>query len=102
MSKIQEAYLEMQKASGIEVGDSVKVLRKFSDDEMGLYAIWNPAMEITIGKTGEVIGFGERSIIVDICDDAWHYPFFVLEKVHSAKRNEKELDSWCGKETIVI
>ena len=79
----REAYLVLHKASGIKVGDRVKVLRKAADYEMGWDNPWdNDDMTPTIGE--------ELTVNGDMSEDGFHmeggynYPFFVLEKVSSA------------------
>ena len=72
---LADAYLTMQKASGIEVGDTVKVLRKANDKEMGWDNYWPRDMDIYIGCTRKVTSIDKYGITVDNCK----FPFFVLE-----------------------
>jgi hypothetical protein len=86
---LQDAYLAMQEASGIKVGDTVRVLRKAEEGEMGWTDDWASSMDECVGKTGIVEGFrGDGGIRVNFSDDkrweAWNFPFFVLEKIAEA------------------
>jgi hypothetical protein len=82
---INEAYITLQKASGIEVGDTVKILRKAKNFEMGWNAHWAPVMDNTVGATFQV---------KEICDlrgirnpnNSCVYPFFVLKIVKKATK----------------
>lgn len=77
----REAYIIMQEASGIEVGDTVKVLRVAKTHEMGWDNSWVSRMEPTIGEIFVVdclCNGGEG--IHNRGNDA-DYPFFVLEIV---------------------
>lgn len=51
---IQDAYLVMQKASGIEVGNKVRVLRKASTEEMGWDNSWPDSMDKYVREIGKV------------------------------------------------
>ena len=82
LQELQDAYAFMQKNCGIEVGDTVKVLRKAKNYENGWGTCWNDDMSNLVGKTFEVAsydtaGFLDRKI-------ACHFPFFVLELVEKA------------------
>jgi len=84
---VEEAYRVMQEASGIQVGDTVKVLRKAKDYEMGWYNIWSDFM--VVGQTHKVLGVCEDGVKLRSRDDRpssqiYHYPFFVLEVVKKA------------------
>ena len=86
----QEAYAVLQKASGIEVGDTVKVLREARYLEMGWAGVWVDGM-IRPGGTGTITGVHANSVNVraeGINGWIYHYPFFVLEVV---KKREKEI-----------
>ena len=78
----QEAYLVLHKASGIKVGDRVKVLRKAADYEMGWGNSWVASMDGIVGTEG-IVTLDDDSYGFEI-DHAKGYPFFVLEKVSSA------------------
>lgn len=82
---LKEAYLAMQEASGIKIGDTVRVLRKAGDWEMGWNNEWvDDDMDGYIGREWEVIGInGTRGVTLN---KGWGFPFFVLEKVKDAPR----------------
>lgn len=91
--EIYEAYREMEKASGIKEGDTVKVLRTAKNSEMGWRNSWTSHMTRTVGKTltVESIGVGNSGIWLE---GSCNYPFFVLEVVkpaHTIKINGKEI-----------
>ena len=75
---IEEAYQIMSKESGINIGDTVKVIRKASDYEMGWPTTWNPDMDDAVGNeyTVSAIDIGEYQL-----DCLYWFPFFVLEKI---------------------
>lgn len=93
---IKEAYRVMQKASGIEVGDTVRVIRRFKEGEMGSPVATcnskNSAADDRI--TGEVKSSTNTAINVQ-CGQSygglWHFPFFALEVVEKNKP-EKMVD----------
>ena len=94
MSELKEAYLKMQEASGIKIGDTVKVLRKAKRNEMGWGTTWNSgAMDKFIGKELVVTGFGSRVENGFMLDDEFVYPFFVLEKVKDREVREVKISS---------
>ena len=75
-------YLSGHRASGLKVGDKVKVVRKSNDKEGGWGDIWAPSMcgfvanEYEIQKDDNDFGF--------VLND-WRFPYFVLEKVKEKK-----------------
>lgn len=75
---LKDAYLKMQSECGIEAGDTVKVVRKVSDGEMGWGSIWSPYMNTLIGQQFQVVknkgvhGFLLKNNV---------FPFFCLELV---------------------
>ena len=80
----KEAYLLLHKASGIKVGDKVKVLRKADNYEMGWQMPWDVKMDEFIGK--------ECIVTIDYDSDGFFikgsmFPFFCLELVDK-KYNE--------------
>jgi len=81
---LQEAYKVMQANCGIEVGDTVKVLRKAKDDEMARYGLsYQCTMPSSlIGTTVKVYRLYETAIHAE----GWNYPFFVLELVKKAPK----------------
>lgn len=80
-TSLQDAYLVMQEASGIKVGDTVRVLRKAADYEMGWGNKWvDDRMDNYIGRECRVTNVvGDRGILLE---DKWAFPFFVLEKTN--------------------
>ena len=78
----KEAYQVMAKESGIKIGDTVKVLRKAQSKEMGWTGYWPPDMDDAVGNeyTVSAIEIGEYQL-----DCLYWFPFFVLEKIKSAK-----------------
>jgi len=94
---IKEAYKTMQEASGIQVGDKVKVLRMASGGDMGWDAFWHERMDEAVGKTGTVNAIsgsdGIRVVVPSIkfCEGkGFWFPFFALEVVEKAKQITKE------------
>lgn len=77
------SYLEKHKASGLKVGDRVRVLRAAEDEEGGWDNTWPPEMDDYVGKCGTITeDFDEPGFYVQFEDgDEWGFPFFVLEKV---------------------
>ena len=74
---IEEAYQIMAKASGIQVGDTVKVLRKAYDNEMGWSEVWTDSMDMLVGNSFIVKEVTKNGIYV--VNRTWGLPFFVLE-----------------------
>jgi len=88
--ELREAYLKMQEKCGIDEGDTVKVLRKAENYEMGWRTFWEESMNKTIGNKYKVrrkngmVGFE-----LDLGDTAsWNFPFFVLELVEKKKEHK--------------
>ena len=82
-----EAYNTLQKASGIEVGDTVKILRKAQKNEMGWASYWDETMNKSIGKTFVVTEIRDEKGIYNPSNYCT-YPFFVLELV---RKGDKEI-----------
>ena len=85
---IQEAYTKMAEVSGIQIGDTVKVLRKAKSYEMGWLSGWKEGrMDKYIGQTGIVEEDGKNAGFNIQFPDAtsWYFPFFVLEVVEKGK-----------------
>jgi len=79
MTPKQSAYLTLHKASGIEVGDKVRVLRKAEPGELGWnQTTWTNSMTDRVGKICNVEG--DDGTYGFICS-GWNFPFFVLELV---------------------
>ena len=79
---IEEAYQVMAKESGINIGDTVKVLRKAQSKEMGWPTIWDPSMDKMIGNEYTVVEIGDGEYQLD---GLYWFPFFVLEKIKPVK-----------------
>lgn len=80
-AKTSDYYRTFHNASGLKVGDSVKVVRKAEDYEMGWVCRWVEEMDNYIGKTLEITsnseGYGW------LLEDKFYFPTFVLQKVDS-------------------
>lgn len=77
------AYEINQLASGIEVGDTVKVLETSSDFARGWVNTWTEDMTEKVGKTFRVSGiYGDSGV----SDGMFCYPYFVLEIVKKADK----------------
>jgi len=88
---VQEAYNVLQENCGIKVGDQVRVLRIAKDDEMGWKLDWDEWMDEAIGNIYEVIEISPiDGILLNIDDNSWYFPFFVLEKIEG--KDEKILE----------
>lgn len=101
MSKldIKEAYKVMQEASGIKVGDRVKVLRKAEDCEMGWEYGWLGSMDERIGEVLFVDGIKDNAVRTN----KGYFPFFVLEVIEpeTVKTDIKEQNMSKDKREIV-
>lgn len=84
---LRDCYKEMQKASGLQVGDKVKILRKAEDNELGWNNYWTPTMTGNVGRVGTIIAtnndspYGLGISIKFIGGQQYSYPFYVLELV---------------------
>ena len=76
----EEIYIKYQKASGLKVGDTVKVLRKASSFENGWNNSWVDKMNSNIGRIDKIRSIGGAAGII-LESNIFNYPFFVLEKV---------------------
>lgn len=83
-----DAYAECQALAGLNVGDTVKVLRTAKYGEGGWYTAWN---------AGAMNGFvGQEKKVVEICprkglrlEGGYWFPWFVLELVRGAAKEER-------------
>lgn len=82
---LNKAYLAMQEASGIKVGDTVRVLRKAADGEMGWNNEWDDdEMDGYVGREWQVTEvYGDCGVLLN---RGCYFPFFVLEKIKGAPR----------------
>ena len=80
----QEWYDYGQAHCGIGVGDTVRVLRKAQDKEMGWGTVWASPMDKSIGQT-LIVGsiYGRRGF--GCIPDGYVFPFFVLELIRKAE-----------------
>jgi len=76
----KEIYIKYQKASGLKVGDAVRVLRKASSHENGWDNSWVDSMNSNIGRIDKIRSIDGASGIA-LESDIFKYPFFVLKKV---------------------
>lgn len=74
-----EAYTQAQDASGLKVGDKVKILRKANTHECGWYNSWLFDMDKLVGETEVIDSISTYGIRFK--SKPYEYPFFVLEKV---------------------
>lgn len=76
---LTEHYNALQKECGINIGDTVKVLRAAKHYELGWGTTWEEEMSLMVGKTLKVVDIQEDDGIY--LEDGLFYPFFVLEVV---------------------
>lgn len=81
---LAEAYKVMQANCGIEVGDTVKVLRKAKDKENGWGINWHTGMTSFIGDEHVVRSINDLGIVMK--DSSYAFPFFVLERIKKGKK----------------
>jgi len=80
----QEKYIAGQKASGIKVGDTVRVTRKAGTCEDGWATFWPPASDDIVGHTRVVDEVDNAGALgVHLTNECW-FPYFVLEIVKNA------------------
>lgn len=90
---IKLAYKIMQEASGIKVGDRVKILRNFGENELGSSVVdgrieGDKQKAIKDRVTGTVTEVLDSHLWVDCgrkYSGCWAFPFFVFEVVEKAK-----------------
>lgn len=92
-------YQEAQDASGLQVGDKVRVIRPAHDRELGWSNSWNGdgGMDDSIGEIGIIMGlWGGTGTGVQISfpnapeASGFGYPFFILELVEPAPEVDEE------------
>ena len=81
---LQEAYKLMAANCGIEKGDTVRVIRKANDHEMGWMNSWIYTMDEYIGRTF-VVSLEDNGNGFNF--DGYSFPFFVLELVKKAEKS---------------
>jgi len=87
--EFEKAYETLSKASGFEVGDKVRILRKFESWELGCNCGWFSSKEEYIGQVGEIVDISNRGSIHILlgCEGFYYsFPFFVLELVEPVKK----------------
>ena len=84
-------YVALQKASGIKVGDTVKVLRKANSHEMGWNNKWTVEMDEFVGMTFivEDLRAADGIGLMQGNCGPYNFPFFVLEMVKPKIPNTK-------------
>ena len=97
---IKEAYKVMQRASGIKVGDRVRVLRTNRQEELGTDAPFHSQSELDrSGTEGVVLKMYSSEINLKMdSGKCFNMPFFVLEIIESAK--VIELKYFCDGEDV--
>ena len=85
MDNLKEAHRIMQQNCGINIGDTVRVVRRAKSREMGWTAIWLEDMDKAVGKEGVVGNIYNSEDILGIAVLHYNFPFFALEKVESAQ-----------------
>lgn len=80
-------YLAFHNASGLKVGDSVRVVRKAEDREMGWSDIWSGHMDDFVDRTYKITG--DAASYGWELDNNWTFPTFVLQKVDEPAKKEE-------------
>ena len=80
-------YLAFHNASGLKVGDSVRVVRKAEDREMGWSDIWSGHMDDFVDRTYKITG--DAASYGWELDNKWSFPTFVLQKVDEPTKKEE-------------
>jgi hypothetical protein len=84
-------YLKAHRNSGIEVGDTVKVLRRATEGEQGWNNKWCTDMDSFIGKEFEVFeDDGVFGFSIEVGVSEYNFPWFVLEIIK--KKNQCPID----------
>lgn len=80
-NEIRDAYLLLQEASGIRVGDKVRVMRKAKSYSIGWNCCWCNSMDIRVGTTVTVESIDPMGIVCRYEDGSGcaYFPWFVLE-----------------------
>jgi len=72
-------YLALHRASGIAVGDKVRVVRAATDCENGWHNNWTESMSESVGTVKKVLEDWDCSGLY--LENGFWYPCFVLEKI---------------------
>lgn len=82
----KQAYIDYQKASGLKVGDKVKVTRKAESFESGWTCIWIEQMNDDVGQIFTITNIDKSAAGIMLgSGSGWYFPFFVLKKIPAAK-----------------
>lgn len=91
---LNDAYNLLQKESNLQIGDTVKVLRKAESYEMGWNADWSESMDQLVNQCGKIIEIN-CFIVVEFDDKKIYYlPFFILEKINNQDINLSKKNDW--------
>jgi hypothetical protein len=93
---VPASYEEAQQASGLKVGDKVRLLRAPSHHEKGWKLESLKSFNAYVGKIGTIIEVeGENGFLIDFkgCPHNCYLPFFVLEKVE--QKENKMRTTYC-------
>lgn len=83
-------YLAFHEASGLKVGDKVKITRKASDNEIGWSNVWVDKMDRYIGDIGEIIEDDKNDgWLVDVRGIKHDFPTFILQKIDEPAKKEE-------------
>lgn len=94
--EVKKFYIERQEEwadkNQIEVGSTVRVIRRAKQGEDGWRAVWAEGMDAIVGEAGVVKGFvGDAGVRVRFNEKfSWSLPYFVLEKVESKEKEMKK------------
>lgn len=75
------AHLALALASGLAVGDKVKVLRPFKKGELGTDLDYDKDMDDSIGEELEITGIYNNGTHFEV-EDTYEWPFFCLQKIN--------------------
>lgn len=78
------SYIENHKASGLKVGDKVRIEIPAPDYWGGWDNTWVDEMDDTVGKIGVIVEDNLKTgfmIEIEDSNTSWEYPYYVLEKV---------------------
>lgn len=94
----RKQYIEMQAASGLQVGDKVKLLRKGTGGELGWGDTWVSSMSDKIGEVFTISSLDGRGLRLK--ETGLNWPFFVFETVEPSE--PETVTVICeGKETTI-
>ena len=89
-AELPPSYLELHQASGLKVGDWVKITKVAESREKGWNALWNNKMSTFIGSIVQITtDLGEHGFKIGGAGE-WNYPCFVLEKAYRRPATEAD------------